>query len=92
MAYYYNIEIDPKHQFHTNMFNTLYKHLMTPKMIELRKNIMIQRIILYNNQRLENLNLNKQKEQFDYYNDINFIEYMKELEKENFKYCIEKIN
>jgi hypothetical protein len=71
---------------HTKMFETLYKILMTPEMIKIRKKKMKQSIILYNLQK--SLLLLKKENEID---KIDFVEYLKELDKENIKYCQEKI-
>ena len=73
------MRVNNKIQFHTKMYETLYKQLMTPRMIKIRKELMEQRILLYN---LTNEQIIKDKE---------FIEYMNNLDKENYKYCQEKI-
>ncbi len=69
---------------HTKMYETLYKTLMTPHMIKIRKENMKKRLILYE------LNKSRLIQQIKV-EEMDFVEYLKELEKENMKYCQEKI-
>ncbi len=80
----YIMKYNQKNQFHSKMYETLYKYLMTPRMIEIRKANMLKRIEIFNNQKIELLNVDRENYETE------FIEYMKELEKENMQYC-EKI-
>ncbi len=81
-----NKEDKDNFQIHTQMYETLYKTLMTPEMIKIRKANMERRIVLYN---LNKSIIKMQERTIDHENQ--YIKYLKELEKENIKYSQEKI-
>ena len=69
---------------HTLMYETLCNVLMTPEMIKIRKKNMEKRIMF--NSINKSILIQKIKE-----DNMDFIDYLKELNKENIKYCIKKI-
>ncbi len=74
---------DNNNQFHTKMYENLCKTLFTPEMILHRQNNLERRIKLYY------LKKNLQKQKVDH--ETQYIEYLKELDKENIKYSQEKL-
>ena len=70
---------------HTKMYETLYKTLMTPEMIKIRKKNIKQSIILYN---LQKSLLLQKKQKTDEIDQIDFIEFLKNLDKENMCYVL----
>jgi hypothetical protein len=79
-----SFNINTQSFIHTIMYEKLYKTRMNTEMIKIRKKNMEKRILLYHLNK--SLIIERIKEE-----EMDFTEYLKELNKENIKYCQKKI-